>query len=109
MKTLTLNKWGKDHPMSFDVDSYPQNGNLYVGLITHEEGYPEPWQNLTVNLDVKCEENCAFIDTNNNGDDIIPWLINNKLGRLTGKYKASGWCMYPEFKFNMDELNKYVN
>ena len=57
MKTLTLYKYGKAHPMSFEIHHYYNNGNLYVGLNTHENGYPEPWQNLTVNLDVKCKPN----------------------------------------------------
>ena len=108
MKTLILNKYWKEHPMTFDIDIYLKNGNLYVGLITHEEGYPEPWSNLTVNLGVKCKENCAFIDTNNNGNEIIEWLCENKLGSLTGNMWPSGFCVYPEFKFNMDVLMQYV-
>lgn len=39
---LNLTKYGKTHPMTFEIDRYADNGNLYVGLITHEEGYPEP-------------------------------------------------------------------
>lgn len=109
MKTLILNKYGKEHPMSFETNFYADNGNLYVGLITHKEGYPEPWQNLTVNPGVKCEPNCAFIDTNNNGSEIVEWLYSNGLGHLTGNMQASGWCVYPEFKFNMDMLKRYTN
>lgn len=105
---LNLHKYGNDHPMSFELASYCENDNLYVGLLTTEYGYPEPWQNLTVNLSVKCANNCAYIDTNNNGTEIIDWLVNNNLGRLTGKTRASGWCFYPEFEFNMDELMKHV-
>ena len=108
MKTLTLYKYGKAYPMSFETNYYADNGNLYVGLVTHEEGYPEPWSDLTVNLGVKCEPNCAFIDTNNNGSEIIEWLYSNGLGHLTGNMKASGWCVYPEFKFNMDRLKKFM-
>lgn len=105
---INLRKYGTDHPMTFQLDNYRENGNLYVGLITNEEGYPEPWQNLTVNLSVKCADDCAFIDTNNNGDEIMTWLVSNKLGKPTGRVKASGWCVYPEFKFNLDELMKHV-
>jgi len=108
MKAIILNKYGKKHPMTFDIDTYLENGNLYVGLITHEEGYPEPWQNLTVNLGVKCEPNCAFIDTNNNGNEIIEWLCENEIGHPTGNLKASGFCVYPEFQFNMEKLMQHV-
>lgn len=108
MKTLIMNKYGKEHPMTFELNSYVDNGNLYVGLITHEEGYPAPWSNLTVNLGVKCDADCAFIDINNNGSEIIAWLIANDLGFPTGYIKPSGFCVYPEFRFNMDILMQYV-
>lgn len=108
MKTLTLNKYGKAHPMTFELNRYASNGNLYVGLVTHEEGYPEPWSSLTVNLDVRCEKNRAFIDVNNNGMEIIPWLEENGLGKLKHRIEYSGFCMYPEFIFNMDKLLEYV-
>jgi hypothetical protein len=105
---LNLTKYGTTHPMSFELANYTENGNLYVGLLTHEEGYPAPWQNLTVNLSVKCAENRAYIDTNNNGDEIIEWLEENKLGHFTGNLMPSGFCIYPEFEFDMDELMKHV-
>ena len=105
---LIFNAYGADHKMSFELATYAENDNLYVGMITHNEGYPEPWGDLTVCLDTDCKPNCAFIDTNNNGNEIINWLIENKLGKLTGRMKMSGWCLYPEFEFNMDELMKHV-
>lgn len=108
MKTLTLYRYGKEHPVTFNLDNYSQNGNLYVGLITHEEGYPEPWSDLTVNLGVQCKANCAFIDVNNNGMQIIDWLIDNNLGRILAREKVSGFCVYPEFEFNMEPLMQYV-
>lgn len=109
MKTLILKKYGKGHPMSFKLARYAENGNLYVGLITHEDGYPEPWQNLTVNLSVKCEENYAFIDTNNNGHEILYWLLENCLGILTGREMRSGFCVYPEFLFFPNRLLEYTS
>ena len=51
---------------------------------------------------------CIVIDVNNNGPDIIDWLIDNKLGHLSGKIKQSGFCVYPEFIFNLDEIKKYI-
>lgn len=108
MKTLTLTAWGKEHPITFTTNTYAQNGNLYVGMLTHEEGFPEPWSDLTVNLGVPCKENCAFIDINNNGYAILDWLEDNGLGRVTAREKVSGFCIYPEFEFNMDVLMQYV-
>lgn len=108
MKTLTLNKYGKEHPVTFTTDCYLQNGNLYVGLVTHENGYPEPWSNLTANIGVKCKANCSFIDTNNNGDEIIPWLVEHDLCQLTGRIRSSGFCIYLEVEFNMEKLAEYT-
>lgn len=109
MKTLTLNKYGKAHPMTFTVNKYSNNGNLYVGLVTHEEGWAEPWSDLTVNLGVKCKENCAFIDVNNNGTEIIPWLVENGFGKLKHRVECSGFAIYPEFEFNMARLMEFVD
>lgn len=108
MARLNLNKWGGNHKITFELNAYASNGNLAVEMVCWDDGYPEPWSRLTVNLDIKCESNCAFIDTNNNGDDIVFWLINNNLGGLTGRVGQSGFCTYPEFKFNMEEFKKYV-
>lgn len=105
---INLTKYGRMHPMTFHLANYAENGNLYVGMITNEEGWPEPWSNLTVNLSVPCKPNCAFIDTNNNGVEIINWLLENNLGNLTGREMPSGWCRYLEFEFNMEALMEHV-
>jgi hypothetical protein len=105
---INLKKYGANHPMTFQLANYTENGNLYVGMITNEEGYPEPWSNLTVNLSVPCKPNRAYIDTNNNGEEIIEWLEENGLGKWTGGIRPSGWCFYPEFEFNMEALMKHV-
>lgn len=109
MKTLTLNKYGNEYPMTFTISHYSNNGNLYVGLISHAEGFPEPWSDLTVNLNVKCKENCAFIDTNNNGTDVLHWLIDNGLCEVTHRLESSGFWIYPEVKFNMERLMEFVS
>ena len=108
MNTLTLNAWGSNHKITLNLGSYAENGNLYIGLVSWDEGFPEPWSDLTVNLSVPCKPNCAFIDTNNNGEQIIDWLIENGLGMETGKGRISGWRAYPQFEFDMDAVNKYV-
>jgi hypothetical protein len=105
---INLKKYGKNHPMTFQLANYAENGNLYVGMITNEEGYPEPWSDLTVNLSIPCQPNRAYIDTNNNGNDILDWLETNGFGQQTGRMRASGWCFYPEFEFNMEALMEHV-
>lgn len=108
MARLNLNAWGKDHEITFGINSYKDNDNLAIQMFCWDEEWAEPWSMLTVNLGKKCKPNCAFIDTNNNGDSIIDWLIDNNLGKPTGRLGFSGFCMYYEFEFDMDEVQKYV-
>lgn len=108
MNKLNLKACGSNHPITLETDTYVENGNLYVGLICWDYGFPLHWSNLTVNLGVPCKKNCSFIDTNNNGNGIVAWLEANKLGKLTGRTEVSGYCVYPEFKFDMEEVNKYL-
>ena len=105
---LYLEFYGKTYNVGFTINHYVNNKNLYVGLVTVEDGMLEPWSDLTVNLGVKCAENCAFIDTNNNGPQIIDWLTKNGLGYPTDVFRPSGMCVYPEFCFSMDELQKHL-
>ena len=51
---INLNKYGKNHPMSFHLGTYVENKNLYVGLLTNEEGYPEPWQSAIQQSRLRC-------------------------------------------------------
>ena len=108
MAKLILNAWGNDHEISFRLNNYANSGNLAVEMVCWDDGYPEPWSILTVNLTKKCKPNCAFIDINNNGEYITTWLESNNLGMETGNFEISGYCIYPEFEFNMEELNKYI-
>lgn len=96
-------KYGKIHPIQLEVRTY-LDGNLYVRMVTWEEGYPEPWQNLTVNLEGLRKKDCAFIDTNNNGDDVAVWIIRHGLAIPTGSFACSGFCKYPEYRFRADKL-----
>lgn len=107
MQTLTLNAWGKDHKISFHLANYTNN-NLYIGLRMHDEDGIEPWSDLTVNLDVKLPPDRAYVDINNNGREILNWLIDNELAIPTFSTRISGFCEYPEFIFNMPKIMKYV-
>ena len=89
--------------MTLQVRSY-LNGNLAIQMIICEDG--EPWNTLTVNLGGTCKKDCAFIDTNNNGDSILPWLVRNGLAVPTGVLGRSGYCVYPEFRFRDSALKE---
>lgn len=97
-----------EYEVKIIVSNYVKTGNLYVGLMNKApEGYWERYIDLTVNLKEPLPENFSYIDTNNAGEDILNWLMENNLGVITGEYGYSGYCSYPKFEFNIDELKKY--
>lgn len=63
--------------------SYYSGGNLAILLADWTSGEPQPWGDLTVNLGWTVSKDCAFIDVNNLGNDILPWMEKNKLGKPT--------------------------
>ena len=88
--------------VTIETTNCVNNGNLAIQLWC-EDG---PFATLTVNLSKKCKSNCTFIDTNN-----CPWaeefISRYALGVPTGNMQVSGWCIYPEYEFDMDTLSKY--
>ncbi len=73
-------------------------------LLYLEDESLELYTDVTVNLP-ECTRSagCQFINTNNNGEDIVDWLENNQFGKRTGKIGESGYCTYPEFNFYAGE------
>lgn len=105
MKIFELNKYGTVHPIELGVASYSE-GNLAITMTTWEEGVPEPWNILTVNLSGIRDKNCAYIDTNNNGEEILAWIIRHGLAVPTGYIQRSGYCLYPEYRFRPEILQE---
>lgn len=81
---------------------YP-NGNLAIAIDIMEGDRPIAINMLTINLpESSKEENVAFINDN---EQIINYVINNKIGYPTGTVAFKGRHAYPEFRFNRDMLN----
>ena len=104
-RRFELKKYGKVYSISLEVNSYI-DGNLAIQMYSWEDGYPEPWDLLTVNLDGMREKDCAFIDTNHNGQEILAWIIRYGLAVPTGRYGRSGFCSYPEYRFKETVLRE---
>lgn len=97
--------YGTENDITFRVDSYRSGGGLAI-VMECEEG---PYGVLTVNLeDFPTHGNKAFVDINNNGADIVDWIESNNLGVVTGRMGFSGFCIYPEVEFNLDEISKHL-
>ena len=57
---IEYEKYGSPHQIQLTVTSYV-GGNLAIQMVAWEDGYPEPWASLTVNLDGKRQKDCAWI------------------------------------------------
>lgn len=107
MDRIILEKYGEKFPIELVLGYYP-NGSFGIALNSWSEGYAEPWSTLTINLGYELPPYCAYVDTNNNGEDIVDWIIENNLGELTGDYGYSGFCKYPLIKFNKDIIDELI-
>lgn len=105
-KKLELNtSWGTKEQVSIEISSYLNNGNMYIGLSMMEDGYPEPYGDVTVNLGVEVPDFCGYVDTNNM-PELEKFLVDNDIGEFTGFMERSGFCMYPLYMFNVDKLRE---
>ena len=84
---------------------YPYNRTLAIALFEDSEAYG----NLTCCLDDAPGRNCAYIDVNNMGKDIVEVLEKEGFGQRTGKKRQSGYVVYPEFAFKEEALRDCTN
>lgn len=100
-------KWDDDvYKMELKVSSYMYGGNLAIEMVDWTDEEPEDWGTLTVNLPEELEKDCAFVDVNNLGEEILPWLRKNGLAKPTGRIMRSGYVEYPEYRFNAGRLQE---
>lgn len=91
------------------VDRYINSNALYLGLVDKNG---ELYTDLTVNLPFYSRDfvrnNESYLDTNNS--KYVEDFINKyKLGEFTGIYSSSGFCEYPLYEFNIEQIKKYCN
>lgn len=103
MKYYEIESYGKTYNVRIERNTYAYGNNIALSLIA-ESG--EPFCNLTVNLPesfIWGDDKTAFVDTNN-----CPWaedfIEQNNLGEPVGYECRSGFCTYPLYRFNLDEL-----
>ena len=103
---LELEWDGKKVPLELQVRAYYCGGALALMLADWTSGEPEPWADLTVNLGGPGKKDCAFVDVNKLGQDILPWIKRNGLGSPTGRSQRSGFVVYPEYRFDSERLKE---
>ncbi len=87
------------------INVYDENHNLFLGLeaFDPELGGLDYFTSITTNI-VPLPYLHAAIDTNKNHENVLNFLNKNKLGKLTGRFVANGYCYYPVFVFNEEKL-----
>lgn len=101
-----------DKKLSLEVQVRPyyNGGLLALLLVDWSSGEPEKWRSLTVNFGAGTAKDCAFVDINNLGECILPWIEQKGLGKPTGRRVRSGFVEYPEYRFDakrLQELDDY--
>jgi len=79
---------------------YMEGNRLALALFDEDKSL---YAVLTVNLPYEqlSDEHCAFIDINNL-PDAEEFIEKYNLAKPTGRYGFSGFCMYPEYRFNKE-------
>ena len=104
--TLELKtQFGTTENVTLTVNTYVDNNSLYVGMTTAEDGFPEPYGDVTVNLLSSVPPYCAFVDTNNM-PELEDFLVKNGIAEFTGLMQKSGYCSYPLYQFNVEKMRR---
>jgi hypothetical protein len=107
LKFMQYSAWGTTYDTCVEVGSYLCGGGLYLSLQDRCEDGLEPFADITVNLpEYRPAADCAFVDTNNLGQ-AEQLIAEYKLGRPTGRFARSGYCTYPEYRFDMEKVREY--
>lgn len=87
------------------VDSYMSDDNLYIGLYHMEDGYPESFADLTVNLPFAPLGgiNEAYID-HNFSKEKLRFIKQHKLGTIQPDTASSGYCIFQRVAFDLKKL-----
>ena len=96
-------RFGTAEQVMLEAGAYQDSKSLYVGMTTVDDGFPEPYGNVTVNLPVPVPSYCAFVDTNNM-PELEDFLVKNGIAEFTGLMQQSGYCTYPLYLFDAEKM-----
>lgn len=91
--------------VELEIGAYANNHRMHIGLVEVDGEEPEPFANLTVNIDAPCPEYCGYVDTNN-CPELEDFIVKHELGEFTGMMGDSGFCSYPLYMFHVDKLRE---
>lgn len=112
MQIYKLDAYGETHSISLEKGNYLADQSLAVQMIDFVNGCPKPFSTLTVYLEEAMSllkqsgPNCAFLNIDiGNDEDILRWVIKNKIATPLGFSYKKGLCEYPAVRFNSKVFN----
>ncbi len=89
--------------LELEINAYMNNNRMYIGLIEVDGEYPEPFADLTVNIDAPCPDYCGYVDTNN-CPELEDFIVQHGLGEFTRLAAGSDFCSDPLYMLNVEKL-----
>lgn len=105
MQKYIFRHYNEEYKVTLEANTYSNNQRFAAQMID-ENGVPVA--RITVNIAAKLsknEPNINFVDTNNL-PNIEQFLTENKIAKPTGNYAASGYCVYPEYEFDLTKFER---
>lgn len=96
---------GEQLSVVFDISSYVDNRSLAIEMYAITEGEPDPYADVTVNLEGNPPHYCAYIDVANT-PELAGFLEKSKIAYPTGLTKTSGFNEYPLYVFDIEALRR---
>ena len=99
-----VNRYGETINLGLEISNYcVPNKNVYIGVIDIDDG--DLYADLTVWIE-PLPENMVAINVND-WSEAEEFIKKFNLGKSTGKYLTSGYCTYPVYELNMENIKKY--
>lgn len=98
-----MTKYGTYRDCFLKVGAYVADNSPTVEVWNHEDG---PIVRLTVCVFEGAGDGTGFVDVNN-APYALDFIREYGLGVETGVKVRSGYCVYPQVKFDMDALRSY--
>lgn len=111
VKVYDLEWYGEKYHIVLGKGNYVSNGTFAVLMYvsTPKGKIKEDFGDLTKNIgnsDIYANKtNTQFVDTNNLGESIIRWLVDNNIAKEKHVYGSSGFCTYPLVEFTQEAIN----
>ena len=107
MKTFKL-PCAKGIEFTFTMNTYSDNDNTYIGLISRKNGFIEPFDDLTVNLGIPLAKNLAYIHVNHFKKEFLDALEKQGFITPTDGRAVSGYVTYPLYILHLEKMQEYM-